>query len=365
MATRLRRLAVRAALAAALMGGCLHDVHRIGPIAPAPPARPAEVRVLVLGDFGADTLTQRLVAHAIRAEARARPFDLAVELGDNNYYCGPDPAGPAAAGCRFDRNGATVVPGYLPPADGRFRAAEDPLAGLRARGGGPLPVYLALGNHDIGWGEGSCAVPGVPVNEAARRRACLEVAHRGPAWIMPARHYVVDRGPIRIVVVDTNVVVADYGGFTLDQEVAFVRDATKGCGGARFCFLAGHHPPAAVHGYGRAGPSPYGVRMARLVAAAEGRAAAFLAGHVHDLEHLALGPLDVFVSGSTAQGGFQRLRWRVPATARALFATSAWGFAILEADRAGWRVRFQDWRGEALHCCEAAAGGPCVPVDCR
>jgi hypothetical protein len=144
-----------------------------------------------------------------------------------------------------------------------------------------------------------------------------------------------------------------------------VRAATDGCGEGRFCFLAGHHPPAAVHGYGRGRPAPYAIRMARLVAAADGRAVAFLAGHVHDLEHLALGPLDVFVSGSTAQGGFLPFRWRVPASARPLFATSEWGFAVLEADRAGWWVRFQDWHGEALHCCAAAGRGPCVPVDCR
>jgi hypothetical protein len=104
--------------------------------------------------------------------------------------------------------------------------------------------------------------------------------------------------------------------------------------------------------------------MARLVAAAEGRALAFFGGHVHTLEHLALGRLDVFVSGATAMGGFMPFRWRTPASARALFATTDWGFAILEAGRVGWRVRFQDFQGEALHCCAAAADGPCLPVEC-
>lgn len=353
-------------LALAPLAACLHDVERIGPVAPAPPARSPEVRVLVLGDFGAATLPQRLVARAIRAESRARPFDLALELGDDLYFCGPDPALPGAGACRFAADGATVAPGYAPPADPLFRVAEAPLEGLAARGGGPLPIYLALGNHDVGWGGRACAVPGLADDEASRRRACLEIAHRSAAWSMPARHYVLERGPIRIVVVDTNVVVADYAGFTLDDEVAFVRSATAGCGAGRTCFLAGHHPPAAVHGYGRGGPSPYGVRMARLVAAADGRASAFLAGHVHALEHLALGRLDVFVSGSTAMGAFgPRFRWRVPASARAFFATTDWGFAILEADRGGWRVRFQDFRGEALHCCAADGAGPCVPVECR
>jgi hypothetical protein len=356
---RLAGLALASALA------CVHDVHRIGPIAPAPAPAAPEVRVLVLGDFGRDTPAQRLVARAIRTESRARPFDLALQLGDNLYYCGPDPTRPGAEGCRFGPDGATVAAAAPAPADPLFRVNEAPLEGLVARDGGPLPVYLALGNHDVGWGGARCAVPGLADDEAARRRACLEVAHRSPGWTMPARHYVVDRGPLRIVVVDTNVVVADYGGFTLADELAFVRGATAGCGAERLCFLAGHHPPAAVHGYGRGGAPPWGGRMARLVAAAEGRAVAFFAGHVHTLEHLALGPLDVFVSGATAMGGFMPFRWRVPASARALFATSDWGFAILEVERGGgWRVRFQDFRGEALHCCAAAPGGPCVPVEC-
>jgi 3',5'-cyclic AMP phosphodiesterase CpdA len=359
---RIAHLAAAAALAAG--ASCVHDVHRLDALAPAPPARSAEVRVLVLGDFGLETLTQRLVSRAIREEARRRPFDLALQLGDNLYYCGPDPARPGAEGCRFEADGATVAPGYAPPDDPLFRANEAPLQGLRARDGGPLPIYLALGNHDVGWGGGRCAVPGLGADEAARRRACLEVAHRSPAWQMPARHYVVDRGPIRLVVVDTDVVVSDYGGFTLDDEVAFVRAATADCGAGRFCFLAGHHPPAAVHGYGRGRPSPYGARMARLVAAGD-RAVAFLAGHVHTLEHLSLGPLDVFISGSTAMGGYMRFRWKVPASAGAHFATTAWGFAVLEADRQGWWIRFQDFQGEALHCCEAGREGRCVPVDCR
>lgn len=364
MARPRRRSAVRIAVLAAVVGGCLHDTHRLGTLGAASSPRQPEARVLLLGDFGADTLLQRLVAGAIRQEAQARPFDLAIQLGDNLYYCGPDPALPGAEACRFGPDGATVTPGYVPPVDPIFRVTEAPLEGLPARGGGPLPVYLALGNHDVGWGGGRCAVPGLPDDEASRRRACLEVAHRGPAWTMPARHYVVDHGPVRIVVVDTNVVVADYGGFTLDAEVAFVRAATEGCGAGRFCFLAGHHPPAAVHGYGRGRPSPYGHRMARLVSAAEGRAVAFFAGHVHALEHLSLGPLDVFISGSTAMGGYMRMRWRVPGSAVAHFASSAWGFAVLEADGEGWRVRFQDWHGDALHCCEAGPHGPCRPVAC-
>jgi hypothetical protein len=104
--------------------------------------------------------------------------------------------------------------------------------------------------------------------------------------------------------------------------------------------------------------------MERLVAAAGGRAKAFFAGHVHTLEHLSLDGLDVFVSGSAAMGGFMRFRWRVPERAQLRFATTAWGWAVLEADALGWSVSFHDWGGEPLHCCAAEGAGACRSVDC-
>lgn len=355
-----RALTVAAVVSAGLLA-CAHDVLRAGPVAEPRPGRAPAVRVLVLGDFGLRSPQQFLVARAVRRAHAARPFDLALQLGDNLYYCGPDPGRPGAETCRFAEDGATVVPGAPPPDDPIFRVAEAPLEGLRLPGGAPLPIFLALGNHDIGWGH-RCDDRGLTHAEATRRRACLSVSRRTPAWTMPGRHYVIDRGPLRVVVLDTNVVVADYGGFTLEQEIAFLREATAPCG-ERICVLAGHHPPAALHDFHRR-PSRFHGRMARLLAAAEGRAPAFLAGHLHDLQHLSLGALEVFVSGSTAMGDFSGFRYRTPATARAHFASSAWGYAVLEVDAEGYAVRFHDASGEALHCCEAARGGPCRPVRC-
>jgi 3',5'-cyclic AMP phosphodiesterase CpdA len=343
--------------------GCLHDTYREAPLGPPPAQRTDTVRILVFGDFGYRTLLQSLASSGMRRAHAERPFDLAVQLGDNLYMCGPDPLRPGAERCRFAEDGATVAAGTPSPDDPIFRVNEAPLEGLRDREGGPLPIYLALGNHDIGWGGERCAVPGLPPEEATRRRACLSVARRSPEWRMPGRHYVVDRGPVRLIVIDTNLAVADYGGFTLEQELAFLREATAPCGPDRPCFVAGHHPPAALVGW-RVRPSAYRARMDRLVAATGGRVRAFLAGHVHTLEHLALGELDVFVSGSTAMGGYMRLRNVTPPRARVRFASNAWGWAELEADARGYAVRFFDVQGEPLHCCEASQAGPCRPVEC-
>jgi hypothetical protein len=359
-----RRSATWAALAASALLACVHDVYRAEPIASPGSKRPEALRVLVFGDFGFQSIPQRLTAGAMRRATRERPFDLALEAGDNIYHCGPEPTRAGAETCRFEDDGVTVAPGAKPPDDPLFRVNEAPLAGLRGRDGTPLPIFLALGNHDVGLGGGRCARAALGEVEAMRRRACLSVARRTPAWNMPARHYVLDRGPVRFVVLDTNVAVRDYGGFTLAEEIAFVREATAGCGAERLCFLVGHHPPAAAHGYGRRRPLPYAARMARLVAAAGGRARAFLAGHVHTLEHLSLDGLEVFISGSTAMGSFGTFKTRTPARAQVRFATTAWGYAVLETDGRGYRVEFFDTTGAALHCCEAGPTGPCRPVSC-
>lgn len=301
------------------------------------------------------------------AETRRRPFDLALQLGDNLYKCGPDPLRPGAETCAFEADGATVAPGAAPPDDPLFtRLNEGPLAGLRGRDGGPLQTYLALGNHDVA-SRGACASPGLSTEAAARRKACLSVARRTPTWAMPARHYVLDRGPLRLIVLDTNVVADDEGRFGLEAEEAFVRRAVEGCGPGRTCLLVGHHPPAAVHGYGaRRSPWPTAPqrRMARLLAAAGGKARGFLAGHVHTLEHLTLDGLEVFISGSTAMGGFMPLRTVAPARAQVRFASTAWGYAVLEAGAGWWRVAFHDDGGAERYCCEAEGDGPCRAAAC-
>ena len=50
--------------------------------------------------------------------------------------------------------------------------------------------------------------------------------------------------------------------------------------------------------------------------------------------------------------------------AQLFFASTAWGFATLEASATHWAVRYEDDKGEALHCCQAAIPGPCMPVAC-
>jgi hypothetical protein len=372
---RLLSTAIVLAFVWANRAGCCwlagHTPYTVQPPLPAgapvqPATTPGALRVLAFGDFGDDTCQQAEVARGMAAAHAARPFDLALSLGDNVYECGPDPRLPGAADCAFQADGNTVAPGYQPPDDPRFRKLfEAPLAPL-TRDGKAIPVWLALGNHDQNSGS-RCREGDLEPQALGRVRACLEVAHRSPHWRMPARHYVVDEGPVRFVVLDSNLLVRDYGGFTLEGEVAFFREATRGCA-EHPCFVVAHHPPASAGGGeidGRPGPDTFQERFRTLQQAASAPVAAWFAGHDHDLQHLrSPSGLDVFVSGNGSRWRDERFRTVRPGEARLFFASTAWGFAVLEAWPGGWSVRFEDAAGAPLHCCRATFPGPCEPAPC-
>ncbi|GEJ58018.1 metallophosphoesterase [Anaeromyxobacter diazotrophicus] len=329
----------------------------------AAPAAPPALRALVLGDFGDETAQQAALARAVAAAHARAPFDLAFSPGDNLYDCGPDPRRPGAEACRFGDDGASVAAGFLPPADPRFARFDARFPALR-REGAPVPVYLALGNHDVASG-GDCGDGALPPGPQARLKACLEVAHASPVWRMPARHYVVDRGPARFIVLDSNLLLGDYGGFTLEAEAAFLRAAAAGCH-ERPCFVVAHHPTATAGQHRREADPAYRARAALLEQAAGGAVAAWLCGHDHDLQHLrAAAGYDVLVSGNASRGRprerFEQVS--VPG-AQLLFASTAWGYLTLEVSPGAWSARFAAADGAPLHCCQASFPGRCEPVAC-
>lgn len=335
---------------------------------------PPVVRVLHFGDFGEPNCQQAAVAAGIADAQRRRPFDAAFHAGDNLYGCGPDVVPPPAWRCAFAADGNTVAPGYTPPFDPSFDVKfEQALETLSDAG---VPVHLALGNHDVAY-AGHCLVSGDPV-AVARTKACLEVAHVGPAWSMPARHYVVElpaSAPVaRFIVLDTNLVGADYGGFRLDDEVDFLAASTAGCETLP-CFVVAHHPPATAGGHASDFGPDFTARMDRLLAAGGGRIRAWLAGHDHDLQHLrtaagrgADAGLDVFVSGNgSRERPNERFEQAAPAGSTFLFGSVRWGHAVLEVSPLGFTWRAEDERGAALYCCAASfsASGRCEPVRCN
>jgi hypothetical protein len=336
---------------------------------PTPPAgtldRSAKplLRVLVFGDFGIDSLQQARVARAMLAEHQAKRFDFGLLLGDNLYPCGPDLSLPGAMDCPFSADGNTVSPGYHPPEDPQFQSFfHEPLAGLRGPDGGALPIHVVLGNHDVG-GSLSCVTEGPLSPQASRAKACLELAHRGPGWQMPARHFVVDTPAARFILFDSNTLAIDGYVFSFEDELAFLKEAVSGCGERR-CFLASHHMSVTA---GTHRPETltedYRQRVRRIEEA--GRIDSWLAGHDHDLQHsLAAKGYDVFISGSSAKTRAEKFGPEPAPGARLLFASTAWGFAVLEVFPTGWSMRFLDERRAPLYCCEALERGRCEPVAC-
>lgn len=355
-------LVVALATGAGATGGCAPPSYTVRngaalTPAPAPALSPPVVRVLHLGDFGDATRQQAAVAREIERSHRRTPFDLGLAAGDLVYPCGPDETLPGAAACPLDADGNGVEAGFRAPQDPAFAVHDRPLAFL-----GQTPVHVVLGNHDVGFGW-NCRGRDDPAT--ARAKACLSVAHRAPQWRMPGRHYAVDAGRARFIVIDSNLVVGDYGGFSLEGEIAFVAAQAEGCL-ERTCFIVGHHPPVTAGGHVRDATPAYLQRMARVLAAGRGRIRAYLAGHDHDLQHLrAPDGLDVLVSGNGSRG---RSRERFEAVsvpgATLLFGSVRWGHGILSVFSDGWSYRFEDDRGEAVYCCTAVGAGRCVPTSC-
>lgn len=359
-------LALGTALGGSGCGSPTFTVHSFDARAlPSPPELGARsARVLHFGDFGDNTRQQDAVARAIVRSHRRDPFDLAFAAGDNLYECGPNPTLPGADACRFDATGNRVTPGVVVPHDPLFTALhEGPLRPLEEAPA--LPIYLALGNHDVASGGLRCGVEGLDAVTLGRRRACLEVARATPLWRMPGRHYVVDEGRARFIVLDTNLARGSYGGFSFDDEVRFLAEAAKGCAD-RVCFVVGHHPPVTRGRHASDTSSAFLERMERLHAAGGDRIRAWLSGHDHDLQHLRTpAGVDVFVSGNTARG--RRFEWfRAPSVpgSVSVFGSARWGIGVVEVFDRGWTYRFEDAEGEPRYCCAAPGDRRCEPVRC-
>lgn len=361
-------LAVGAVVAAYVLGWNPDYAVRRTPLArlPAESARPAaEVRVLLTSDFGHERSFQRWrLVREMRGRQAVTPFDLVLVGGDNVDGCGPDATLDGASACAFEPDGNTVSERYAPPADLSFARLHDrPFASLASGSSSAPPVFVALGNHDVATG-GKCAVEGMDDRTLSRLRACLEVAHRTPTWHMPGRHYALDAGPIRLIVLDGNLLKGDYGGFRFVDEEAFVRGAAEPCG-ERACFLVSHHPPATGGIERRREPPDVLARVAALERAAGGRARAWLSGHHHDLQHVRTpSGLDAFVFGNASAARGVHHQVTTPDGAEQLFFSTSWGDAILEAAGDRWWVRIEDVEGRGLHCCMAVGAGRCEPEAC-
>jgi hypothetical protein len=238
------------------------------------------IRVLAFGDFGNGTDHQKRVAAAMLEYHRKNPFNFAITLGDNFYDVGMES-----------------------PKDPRWETWWDKLYD-------PLGIefYASLGNHD--WGH-----PDSPAAE-------LLYTQLSPSWRMPAPYYTFIAGPVQFFALDTNEIS--------DAQLAWLSEQLSRSQ-ATWKIVYGHHPiySAGAHDDNK-------TLIGRLLPVLKGRANIYIAGHDHDLQHLKPdGDVHFFVAG----GGGARIRPMRP-DPRTIFAESAYGFAVIEADGSQVRISF-------------------------
>jgi hypothetical protein len=237
------------------------------------------VRVLAFGDYGDGSDAQKRVAGAMLRYHEKSSFDFAITLGDNFYPSGMNsPTDP-----RWETWWSTLY---------------DPLK---------IQFYASLGNHD--W------------NQSNGPAAEILFAGRSPSWRMPAAYYTFEAGPVQFFALDTDI-ISEAQLRWLAAELDKSRAAWK--------VVYGHHPI-----YSEGQHEDNNDKIEQLLPVLKDRADVYLAGHDHDMQHLKPeGRLHFFVAGT---GG--KLRTIQPGP-RSLFAWSAHGFAVLEADAATLTVRF-------------------------
>lgn len=240
------------------------------------------VRLLAFGDFGDGGANQRRVAEAMRRYHRRRRCDFGITLGDNFYDNG------------------------LPsPEDPRWGPWWEQMYGALG-----LRLFATLGNHDWGY-------PDSPAAEILR-------TGKSESWRLPAPYYTFTAGPVQFFALDTNE-VSEAQLLWLDEGLRRSRSPSR--------IVYGHHPiySAGVHQDNEALKS-------RLLPLLRNRVDVYLAGHDHDLQHLAPdGGVHFFVSGC----GGKSLRQPTP-TPNSLFATAAYAFTVIEADAAQLRITYLD-----------------------
>lgn len=249
------------------------------------------VRVMAFGDFGTGGAPQKRMAQTIAAYHRGKPFDFAITLGDNFYSAGMEST-----------------------ADPRWQTWWEDVYG-------PLGIafYPTLGNHD--WGH--------PDSPAA------ELLYRSKAnnWRMPAPYYTFTAGSVQFFALDTQTIASSEKQIEwLDREISRSTAVWK--------VVYGHHPIYSVGNY-----EDRPDLIAGVMPVLRNRADMYLCGHDHNLQSLAPdGGVRFFVAGGGGAGLYQ-IRQRE----RAVFASSSYGFAVLDAGPAELTVSLVDVNGKTVH----------------
>jgi hypothetical protein len=249
------------------------------------------VRVMAFGDFGTGGAPQKQMAQTLAAYHRGKPFDFAITLGDNFYSVGMES-----------------------PSDPRWQTWWEEVYGPMG-----ITFYPAFGNHD--WGH-----PDSPAAELLYRS-------KSNNWRMPAPYYTFTAGPVQFFALDTQSIVASEKQIEwLDREISRSTAVWK--------VVYGHHP---IYTAGSYDDRPD--LIAALMPVLRNRADMYICGHDHNLQSLAPdGGVRFFVAGGGGAGLYQ-----IRPHARTLFASSSYGFAVLDAGATELTVSLVDVSGKTVH----------------
>ena len=254
---------------------------------------PAErtIRVMAFGDFGTGGAPQKRMAETIATYHRGKPFDFAITLGDNFYNAGMEST-----------------------ADPRWQTWWEDVYG-------PLGIafYPTLGNHD--WGH--------PDSPAAQ----ILYQSKANNWRMPALYYTFTAGAVQFFALDTQSIAAS------EKQIAWL-DREMSRSTAVWKVVYGHHPIYTAGSY-----EDRPDLIAGLMPVLRNRADMYLCGHDHNLQSLTPdGGVRFYVAGGGGAG-----LYRVRRNKRSLFASSAYGFAVLDATAAELTVSLVDVTGKTVH----------------
>ena len=262
------------------------------------PSLAATLRFLATADTGSGDRNQRALGLQMARIHRQKPVDLVVMAGDNIY-----PSGDVA----------------MLEATMRRPYRELIEAGV--------PFHAVLGNHDIRTDNGAGQL-------------------REPLFGMAGRWYQLQRGPVDLFMIDTNVNAA------WNLQLPWLTRALA-ASRAPWKVVVGHHPLVSSGHYGddpvgqkRLGPlfERYGVQL-------------YINGHEHHYERTRP------IRGTTylvVGGGGASLRPVTP-THRSVVALSTFSFAELEATASSLTIRAWDSRGQLIDQTRLPAPPP--PID--
>lgn len=192
------------------------------------PPPPEVTRFIVMGDTGEGNAEQLRVAQGAQARCdRAGGCDGFLMLGDNIYDTGPESATDPQFTSKIDEPYRDLKAG-APPADGEPDTRER------------MPIYVSLGNHDLG---------GAGLNRSLIDHY-IDYAAQNDWFYFPSAWWEKKVGNVHLMALETNSLA--YLGSNYDEHGQMV-DNVLSSSDARWTIAFGHHPYRSNGQHGNAG----------------------------------------------------------------------------------------------------------------